>query len=489
MRALSRKATASAIVAALSILVAGCSERTTAAKNVTATTANLHATVQCTPADTKGGAGCYYQFRWRRAVDGAWSDGPLVGPTAASPTPVDVSQAVSNLSPQTVYVVEVCGLPDQIRAPSTRALSCAGSDGKPSSSGGSALTWFVTSAFGSSLPTRLRESTGASLYVSNRGSDSTGNGTASAPWATLHDAVNRARPGNTIVVASGVYAAPQITSAGTASAPITIAAARGATVATLGRWTLWGADYWRIRNISANGTNSADHAFFAFNGAHDDEWDGGALHDSPRSNVLIDESASRIWIRGARIYRSGRRQERTHNLDHGLYVSGTDNVIENDLVYDNDANGMQLYPNAQHSYAVNNTFDHNGRSGVLVGGNTSETSNSNLIANNISTNNGFQTAGYNSAQGYLDYWDGHVGSGNLAYDNLAWGNETAAFRATGGLVVSNLIQADPLFSNEPGRVFTLRSGTPAIGLGVESLMSPDDITGATRHFPALGAYG
>src|ERR1700745_3757648 len=72
-------------------------------------------------------------------------------------------------------------------------------------------------------------------YVSSQIGQDTNSGTsATAPLASLQAAANLVKPGDTVEVMNGTYAAPggdvlDITTSGTASAPITFEAAPGQT--------------------------------------------------------------------------------------------------------------------------------------------------------------------------------------------------------------------------------------------------------------------
>ena len=66
-------------------------------------------------------------------------------------------------------------------------------------------------------------------YVSTTGSNG-GAGTSAAPWQTLQYAAGRVAPGDTVVVRAGDYAGFQLTTSGTAAAPIAFQADPGARV-------------------------------------------------------------------------------------------------------------------------------------------------------------------------------------------------------------------------------------------------------------------
>jgi len=160
----------------------------------------------------------------------------------------------------------------------------------------------------------------------------------------------------------------------------------------------------------------------------------------------------------------------TYNLDHGIYVSSGSGVIENNLIADNFAWGVQLYPEASGVTVNHNTIVGNGRGGVIVSNESSE----DLVVNNIVANNTeYGIRGYNL-----------TGRGNAATHNLLWGQEV---ETTGtGMEFSEETVADPLFVSESD--FHLQAGSPATGQGTTPTVE-DDLDGVARGTPAdLGAY-
>lgn len=88
-----------------------------------------------------------------------------------------------------------------------------------------------TSAASSAVSVTTLASTGATLYVSPSGSDTTGTGSSSAPYASITKADSEAVAGDTIVVEAGTYNAAQtISTSGTASDPIIIVGQSGAII-------------------------------------------------------------------------------------------------------------------------------------------------------------------------------------------------------------------------------------------------------------------
>lgn len=116
----------------LLLLLAGCGGQTTAATDITSTSAVLHASVQCDPGDVAGGAGCYYEFRTRPDGSGPWTSYGVIGAqTTATGGRVDANVTAENLTPGNTYDVEICGVGNQTSQPASGSMPCAGTDGKP----------------------------------------------------------------------------------------------------------------------------------------------------------------------------------------------------------------------------------------------------------------------------------------------------------------------------------------------------------------------
>jgi hypothetical protein len=100
-----------ALLVVVALVLAGCDGRATRPTDITATSATLHALVRCT-ADTTTNP-CTFWFQY-------WADGATtVSRTAATVANyntnngyVDVSQAVSGLTPDTLYHAQLCGYGD-----------------------------------------------------------------------------------------------------------------------------------------------------------------------------------------------------------------------------------------------------------------------------------------------------------------------------------------------------------------------------------------
>jgi hypothetical protein len=295
----------------------------------------------------------------------------------------------------------------------------------------------------------LRASTsacgGGVFYVSPAGSD--GNpGTLAQPWRTLTKAIGALLPGQTAYVRAGVYQEQLSgscgtaynklywTRSGTANEPITIAGYPGEEkhVLVLTAITLAG-DYQRLQRLVVDknlGWSSSDQRCDGGPNVNltgrNDSLEGVEVRNSAMSGVYL-EGADGARLVGNWIHDNGGH----FNHDHGVYwSSGASGLAADNIVQDNYANGVKIGPNAQSVLVAENTVDGNGRSGIIVSGDSTYTSNNNTIANDIVSWNGSSGSGF----GIRTYWQtAGVGNGNEAVNNLVSGNTsgTSWYRAAG----------------------------------------------------------
>ena len=106
------------------------------------------------------------------------------------------------------------------------------------------------------------------------------------------------------------------------------------------------------------------------------------------------------------------------NQDHGVYAANVlDGEIVDNLFYDSAAYTIQLYPNAQRTRFAHNVVDGSGRSvrgGIVFGGDDRFASGDNVVEQNVIV--------YAATAAITSYWEGPVGTGNLARDNCVWGS-------------------------------------------------------------------
>jgi hypothetical protein len=345
---------------------------------------------------------------------------------------------------------------------------------------------------------------GAVFYVSPTGSD--GNlGTLVQPWKTLRKAMSVLLPGQTAYLRAGVYQEQLSgscdttynkvywTRSGTANQPITISGYPGEEkqVLVLTAIKMTG-DYQRLQRLVVGknvGYSSFDHACVGGPNVNlfgkNDSLTGVEVRNSAMSGVYL-EGADGARLVANRIHDNGSH----YNLDHGVYwFSGANGLAASNIVEDNYANGLKIGPNAQSVLVTENTVDGNGRSGIIVSGDSTYTSNNNLIANNIVTWNGSTGSGF----GIRSYWESAgVGSGNQARNNLLYGNTSGtSWYPGGGMSERGTIRQDPLYLMRPAGDFHLMSGSPAIDTADPTLAVATAYDGSNRpqgKGPDIGAY-
>ncbi|HND51952.1 MAG TPA: Calx-beta domain-containing protein [Pirellulaceae bacterium] len=176
------------------------------------------------------------------------------------------------------------------------------------------------------------------LWVSNDGSDVTGDGSEASPWKSLQYAADQVGPGDYVIVKPGQYWGFQVTTDGKADAPITFHAEPGVLIDApnpennLDGINLEGADYVTIENFTVN--------------------------DMPRTGIRSVMNTNAV-IRGNTIDHSGfwgvltgwsynllvEGNSVSHSVhEHGIYISNSsdDGIIRNNLVYENHDSGIQF---------------------------------------------------------------------------------------------------------------------------------------------------
>ncbi len=339
------------------------------------------------------------------------------------------------------------------------------------------------------------------LYVSTSGSDSNP-GTSSQPLRTITQAYNLASAGTTIMVMPGTYTDYQsgwglhLGKNGTASSPITLKSqTQGAAVldgqnasdrnigiyidgtynivdgfeiknGTKGGISIWANNNQILNcNIHNNG-NPAMSGTDGHNGIYSSDGTAGNVY---RANYIRDNG------------RSGT------TLDHGLYLCGQNEVVNNNIVTGNPGNGLQIagYTTVANMKVYNNVFAFNGANGIILWQALSGVD----IKNNIIYQNGHYAIGS---------YDAH-GSGINVDHNLSYGNGYGNFSlADGGSDFSynlgNAIYSDPGLVNPSSSTFDphLKSGSPGVQSAVNLYSTfTTDKAGALRQSSGswdLGVY-
>jgi hypothetical protein len=356
------------------------------------------------------------------------------------------------------------------------------------------------------------------FYVATTGSDSNA-GTSASPFRTITYAYSKATAGTVIIVMPGTYTDYQsgwglhLGSSGTASAPITLCSqTRGAAIidgqnltdrneaiyidgsfnvvdgfvitrGPVGGISIWGNGNQILRNeihhngntttITKNPTNGQD-------GVYSNE---GTANNNYEQNYIHD---------------NGRTTDATYyKYDHGLYLCGHSELVIDNISVKNASMGLQIagYTTVTGMKVYNNVLSFNGGSGIVIW----QAMNGVEIKNNIifgNQKNGIYDCGATGSGVVIDHnviFGNNVSNGG--YANLALTDQCGT-GLTFGYTLGTTVAADPLFANASTSYaqqsdFQLRTGSPAIDVGLALSAVQVDITGAARPQGAgydLGAY-
>ncbi len=363
-------------------------------------------------------------------------------------------------------------------------------------------------------------------YVATNGSDSN-SGTNTKPWKTISYAVSKMVAGDTTYVRGGLYKEKLIrfNKSGTATAPIKLLNAPGESP---------------VIDFGVNAINRLVHRF---------EIDATGPTTIPIGWITIEGfkigygyegikfiSAHNITIRrnwihnsiGQGILGTGKnilidrnviRNAGNSHLDHGMYLTGSNYVITNNLVYGSSSHGIQVagylwegsvhykpkkgtvpdrsYAGASNFLIANNTLAYNGSAAIVIW--QAEAMN-NRVVNNIFYENGvLSKSGTSGANGinFLNSGKGNKIDNNLFYASGAGGTrmitngvEGVHYTQTRNITANpNFVSAGATLSGVPN--FRLKAGSPAIDKGLSLSQVTLDHAGGKRPLGKaidIGAY-
>ena len=362
----------------------------------------------------------------------------------------------------------------------------------------------------------------ATIYVdrANASCSNTGAGSAAQPFCTISAAASRVVAGQTVQVAAGTY--PErvaVSGSGFANAPITFAAAPGATVTVTGQangFYISGKNWITVSGFTV--TNTSDYGLYV---------SSGSSHITLANNHVSNSGDTAPGKTKSGIYFSNVSDSlivgntADHNSSYGIYLtsgstrnvvdgntsfsnamgyqraasgirlySSPANTISNNLSHDNEDSGIEFDTNADDNLTFNNVLYNNGDHGiddykstdqtiiantvyknVTAGINIEGNSTGATIANNIAVDNGIKSPRTHSN---IRVESGSTSGTTLDYDLvylttadtlLIWNSVSytslAAFRSASGQE-THAIQADPRWTNVAGGNFHLTAGSPAI---------------------------
>jgi parallel beta-helix repeat protein len=256
-----------------------------------------------------------------------------------------------------------------------------------------------------SNPTSPSNPTQTVYYVAPSGRD-TNNGTISAPLETIRAAVQRLRPGDTLYIRGGIYtgAANTIDSQSATvpggrswSEPITISGYAGEAVTLRPPYNVAGIRltsaaqaYLIFQDFTVDMVNSgagsdADGVFV--NLAHHNRFQRLEVMNSYNFGLHFGTETPFNEVIDSRIHDNGFPGGPSTN-GHGLYISGSQNLFQNNDVYNNHGYGFHIYNNAgsradpSRNIVRGNRIHANGRHGGTAYGLTIAWGDANRIEDN-----------------------------------------------------------------------------------------------------------
>ena len=316
--------------------------------------------------------------------------------------------------------------------------------------------------YGAYLPARLSPSLGEAHYVSTAGSD-LNDGSITRPWRTVQKALDTLTAGQTAYVRAGTYSQNLVmTRAGSPLAPITIRNYPGGRVILqpgTGQEDNYplqlqeGAAYLRFQGLVFEGaTGPSTTNVYASGSAHDIELSDCEVRNSQRQGFFSERTTASIQIIGCFFHDNGGTGPPIN--DHNIYIEGYHHLIADSLIT-NAPNGfgVQIYPSNDGIIVTENTIIGASAGGIVVGSGGVTTTNNAMIVDNI--------VAFNTGWGIGTFWGGYVGTGNIATNNVAWGNAGGDLVGEGITYVGNKI-ADPRFADRANGNFHVQPGSPAI---------------------------
>jgi hypothetical protein len=347
---------------------------------------------------------------------------------------------------------------------------------------------------------------GATLHVAMSGDDAAA-GTPEAPLRTIQKAVGMARPGDTVVVHGGEHKGHVIFQrSGEPDKPIVLKAAPGERPVFdgegKGRIELKSGQGWQkpigwIRVEGLEIRNGWDG--IKFYNAHNIVLRDNHIHSNLNQGIL--GNGHKVRIEGNIIAHNGFKPDNERsNLEHGIYCTGTEFTIVNNVIHSNKAYGIQVagYPykpenhpgpefaDARGWLISNNTFALNqNRAGIVIWQSRATDC---VIQNNIFYKNSV-TLRPGAVQG-IDFVA--AGGGHLIRNNLFFAPNRRSIDNSGAAgATGNIEGKDPLFVAAEQANFRLQPQSPAINAGFAEGAPDVDIEGKPRPRAgpaAIGAY-
>jgi len=318
--------------------------------------------------------------------------------------------------------------------------------------------------------------TGDTYYVAPAGK-AENDGSREKPWASVEQALAKVGGGHTIILRPGIYRGPIFIPkayAGTAEHPTIIksevkwqAIVMGAPYHVIAsgddcHWVV--VDGFEVLGARYDGIKlSGDHSTVRDCWVHNNSAMGVAMHN--KKGGVIENNL--IEFNGQHV-----------QFHHGVYASGEDLVVRNNIVRHNSSFGLHLYPSISNARVENNLVSgHREKPGIILS--CPKGGGRNVIVNNTIVGN----------HGGIAIWhgDGEVVANNILVSDcevLSFDEETQQVTSDCNLCTpasarqgQHGLTGDPMFVDAGRGVYWLRPDSPASGKG------------AAQHAPARDFWG
>jgi parallel beta-helix repeat protein len=353
---------------------------------------------------------------------------------------------------------------------------------------------------------------GNTYYVAKTGSDANA-GTELKPFLTISRGLTSLAAGDVLYIKQGSYAedlkskTTYFPTGYSWDKPVTIAAFPGDTVVTK-TWTFEYCDvkerqiqYVIVDGIIIDGIRSSQ-AVWIGPGAHHIRIKNSEMMNATNFGMIITTGYNEII--DSKIHHNGTRPE----LDHGVYLASSDNLITGNSIYANAGYGIHAYGSAKGTVnrnilSMNKIYD-NGVLGGTSYGIILSSGDANMAFNNLIWNNsGGIMIGYryptntkvfnNTIYSNRSYGIAHLADsvGTFIQNNIVFRNSAGIVNNGSASKISNNLLSDPLFVNASASDFHLTLDSPAIDSGVNLTEVAVDCDGLSRPQGAgtdIGAF-